>query len=61
LAGDNEKPNSVIMMVDNLGWGEIGTYGDGVLRNARTPRLDALDDDGMKLPNCFSDDPAWLY
>ena len=25
-----EKPNVFIMMVDNLGWGEIGTYG-GVL------------------------------
>ena len=26
-----EKPNVAIMMVDNLGWGEIGTYGGGIL------------------------------
>lgn len=50
-AGNSEKPNVVIMMVDNLGWGEIGTYGGGILRGARTPRLDALADEGMKLLN----------
>ncbi|MBT8350126.1 MAG: sulfatase-like hydrolase/transferase, partial [Deltaproteobacteria bacterium] len=46
-----EKPNVVIMMVDNLGWGEIGTYGGGILRGAPTPRLDKLSDEGMKLLN----------
>ena len=46
-----EKPNVVIMMVDNLGWGEIGTYGGGILRGAETPRLDKLADEGMKLLN----------
>ena len=46
-----EKPNVVIMMVDNLGWGEIGTYGGGILRGARTPRLDTLADEGLKLLN----------
>jgi arylsulfatase len=39
------------MMVDNLGWGEIGTYGGGVLRGAETPRLDALAEEGLKLLN----------
>ncbi len=46
-----EKPNVVFMMMDNLGWGEIGTYGGGELRGATTPRLDALADEGMKLLN----------
>jgi arylsulfatase len=46
-----ERPNVVFMMMDNLGWGEIGAYGGGVLRGAETPRLDALAEEGMKLLN----------
>jgi arylsulfatase len=46
-----EKPNIVLMVMDNLGWGEIGTYGGGILRGAPTPRLDAFADEGMKLLN----------
>ena len=41
-AQDQEKPNVVVMMVDNLGWGELGCYGGGELRGAATPRLDKL-------------------
>ena len=51
VAQSSEKPNVVLMMVDNLGWGELGTYGGGVLRGAETPRLDALAEEGMKLLN----------
>jgi arylsulfatase len=46
-----EKPNVVLMVQDNLGWGEIGAYGGGILRGTETPRLDALADEGMKLLN----------
>jgi arylsulfatase len=33
------KPNIVLMVMDNLGWGAIGVYGGGILRGAETPRL----------------------
>ena len=46
-----EKPNVVIMMVDNLGWGELGVYGGGELRGAPTPRLDKLAAEGLRLQN----------
>ena len=46
-----EKPNVVIMMVDNLGWGELGVYGGGILRGAETPRLDQLAEEGMQFLN----------
>ncbi len=45
------KPNVVVMMVDNLGWGELGVYGGGELRGAPTPRLDKLAEEGMRLLN----------
>ena len=45
------KPDIVVMMVDNLGWGELGSYGGGVLRGAETPRLDKLASEGMRLLN----------
>lgn len=50
-AGDDGRPNVVVMMVDNLGWGELGVYGGGELRGAATPRLDTLAEEGMRLQN----------
>ena len=46
-----DKPNVVVIMVDNHGWGELGVYGGGQLRGAPTPRLDALAKEGMQLLN----------
>jgi arylsulfatase len=46
-----EKPNIVLVLMDNFGWGELGTYGGGVLRGAPTPRIDSLAEEGMKLLN----------
>jgi arylsulfatase A-like enzyme len=45
------KPNIVFFLWDNLGWGEVGCYGGGVLRGAPTPRIDALAAQGSRLPN----------
>ena len=50
-ADDSEHPNVIVMMVDNLGWGELGIYGGGELRGAPTPRLDQLAHEGMRLLN----------
>src|SRR5262245_3461370 len=45
------KPNVVLILVDNLGWGELGVYGGGELRGAPTPRLDKLAAEGLRLTN----------
>jgi arylsulfatase len=37
--------------MDNLGWGELGVYGGGILRGAPTPRLDRLAAEGLRLLN----------
>jgi arylsulfatase len=46
-----DRPNVVLVVMDNLGWGEIGAYGGGILRGAETPRLDRLAAEGMQLLN----------
>lgn len=46
-----EKPNIVLVFMDNFGWGELGCYGGGILRGAPTPRIDKLADEGMRLLN----------
>src|SRR5262245_17897135 len=46
-----DKPNIVFIMADNLGYGEIGVYGGGMLRGAPTPRIDSLASEGMRLLN----------
>jgi len=45
------RPHIVLMLSDNLGFGEIGVYGGGVLRGAPTPRLDGLAAEGMRFTN----------
>ena len=37
-----EKPNIVLVFMDNFGWGEPGFNGGGIIRGAATPRLDKL-------------------
>ena len=40
--GSDSKPNIVLVVMDNFGYGEIGVYGGGVLRGAPTPRIDSI-------------------
>lgn len=51
VAVAQDKPNIVLVVMDNLGWGEIGAYGGGILRGAETPRLDTLAAEGMQFLN----------
>ena len=47
----DKKPNIVFILVDNLGYGELGVYGGGILRGAPTPRIDNLAGEGTRLLN----------
>src|SRR5215472_10652248 len=51
VAAQAAKPNIVFVLVDNLGYGELGVYGGGILRGAPTPRLDKLASEGTRLTN----------
>lgn len=46
-----ERPNVVIVFMDNFGWGEPGFNGGGIIRGAPTPRMDQLAAEGLRLTN----------
>jgi arylsulfatase A-like enzyme len=51
------KPNVVFILADNVGYGDLGSYGGGELRGAPTPRLDELASQGLRLTQ-FLVEPA---
>ena len=49
-----DKPNVVMMLSDNMGYGDLGCYGSGgELRGMPTPRIDQLASEGMMLTQFF--------
>ena len=48
---NEEKPNIVLVMMDNFGYGEPGIYGGGAIRGAPTPRIDSIAHEGFQLTN----------
>lgn len=50
-----EKPNIILIMADDLGYGDIGCYGSAKIR---TPNLDALARGGMKFTDYHSNCPV---
>jgi arylsulfatase A-like enzyme len=47
----SDKPNIVLILMDNFGYGEIGVYGGGALRGAPTPNIDGIAAEGFQLTN----------
>lgn len=50
-AAPARKPNIVLIMADDLGWGDIGPYGQDKIR---TPHLDRLAREGMRFTDAYS-------
>ena len=50
----DKKPNVVVMLADNMGYGDLGSYGSGgELRGMPTPRIDKLASEGLRLTQFF--------
>jgi arylsulfatase A-like enzyme len=45
------RPNVVLILMDDLGYGDIGSYG---VTDARTPNLDRLAREGLRLTNAYA-------
>jgi len=49
------RPNVLIVMFDDVGWGDFGCYGGGVAVGAPTPNIDRLARRGLLLTSCYSE------
>jgi arylsulfatase A len=47
----DRPPNFIILLCDNLGYGDVGPFGSKL---HRTPHLDRMAQEGMKLTHCYS-------
>ncbi|WGL17656.1 arylsulfatase [Microbulbifer bruguierae] len=48
------KPNILIFLVDDMGWGDPGAFGGGVAIGAPTPHINNLASQGLKLTSMYS-------
>ena len=56
-SGQQQQPNILFILGDNIGYGDIGAYGGGELRGAPTPRIDELAAESLRLTQ-FLVEPA---
>jgi arylsulfatase len=47
-AAKSDKPNVVLMLADNLGYGDASCYNGGIRGGMRTPRIDQLASEGIR-------------
>ena len=55
LARRKKRPNILVFMMDDVGWGDFGCYGGGVAVGAPTPNFDKLARNGLQLTSCYSE------
>jgi arylsulfatase A-like enzyme len=54
-ASQVERPNVVLIVADDLGWGDVGAFGQ---RRIRTPHVDRLATEGMRFVRHYSGSPV---
>lgn len=53
----DEKPNIVLMFLDNIGYGDLGCYGN---REMKTPRIDRLAAEGVRCTDFYIASPSCM-
>src|SRR5712692_5149101 len=53
-AQQQQKPNIVFIMGDDIGWSNIGVYNQGIM-SGRTPNLDQLATEGMRFTDYYAE------
>jgi len=54
-ARTGRRPNILVILFDDVGWGDFGCYGGGVAVGAPTPGIDDLARRGLRLTSCYSE------
>ena len=49
------RPNVLVVLFDDVGWGDFGCYGGGGAVGAPTPNIDRLAREGLLLTSCYSE------
>ncbi len=49
-----KKPNVLIFLMDNVGYGDPGIYGGGLMTGAPTPNMDRLGREGLQLLSTYA-------
>ncbi len=52
---DLAKPNIIYVMVDDMGYGDLGCYGQEIIK---TPHIDKMASEGMRFTQCYSGSPV---
>ncbi|HPA90121.1 MAG TPA: sulfatase-like hydrolase/transferase [Quisquiliibacterium sp.] len=55
VARRGRRPNILVFLMDDVGWGDFGCYGGGVAVGAPTPNFDRLAAQGLRLTSCYSE------
>src|SRR6266404_6130106 len=50
-AADSPRPNVIFILADDLGYGDLGCYGQ---KHIRTPNIDRLAAEGMRFTQCYA-------
>ena len=54
LSCDQKQPNIVLIVADDMGYGDLGCYG---VRDIKTPQIDQLAREGVRLTNFYANGP----
>ena len=48
------RPNILVFIMDDVGWGDLGSYGGGIAVGAPTPNMDRIAREGLRLTSTYS-------
>jgi hypothetical protein len=57
-SGEARRPNVVLIITDDVGYGDFGSYG---APDVRTPHIDSLAKDGVRLTDFYANGATWEF